>query len=192
MAKIVARNKSEKGDVCSVKVLIGGSYADDNAARYFRVPVNKLVMPAESNDWKFDICLVQFPVEKPLIYGCQDFLCTSWGKPCLEGYYRLYVKFASLADYIGFYFFSSKHVYFQCYCGKLVIVLNMQQYIFITLCNYQYNHWKMMILFWYSTLRTRSLTRLFSRNDNSHVMESLFLTCFDFLHYKYLSTILFI
>ena len=50
MAKIVVRNKSEKGDVCSVKVLIGGSYADDNAARYFRVPVNKLVMPAESND----------------------------------------------------------------------------------------------------------------------------------------------
>lgn len=50
MAKIIVRNKSEKGDVCSVKVLIGGSYADDNAARYFRVPVNKLVMPAESND----------------------------------------------------------------------------------------------------------------------------------------------
>ena len=50
MAKIVATNKDDKGDVRSVKLLIGATNADDNRVRYLERSVNRLVMLIESND----------------------------------------------------------------------------------------------------------------------------------------------
>ena len=50
MAKIVATNKDNKGDVRSVKLLIGATNADDNRVRYLERLVNRLVMLIESND----------------------------------------------------------------------------------------------------------------------------------------------
>ena len=50
MAKIVATNKDDKGDVRSVKLLTSTSDADRNTVRYLERPVNKLVMLIESND----------------------------------------------------------------------------------------------------------------------------------------------
>ena len=50
MAKIVATNRDDKGDVQSVKLLIGASNADDNTVRHLERPVNKLLILIESND----------------------------------------------------------------------------------------------------------------------------------------------
>ena len=50
MSKIVVTKKGDKGDVGSVKLLIGASNTDDNTIPYLERPVNKLVMLIQSND----------------------------------------------------------------------------------------------------------------------------------------------
>ena len=50
MAKTVAANKDDKGDVRNVKLLIGASNPDNNTVRYLERPVNKLVMLIENNN----------------------------------------------------------------------------------------------------------------------------------------------
>ena len=83
MAEIVASNKDDKGEVWSVKLLIGASNADDNTDCYLERWTNWWCL-IESNDWNFNIWLVWFLAKKPLMYDSQDVLCTSWGEPCVE------------------------------------------------------------------------------------------------------------
>ena len=50
MGKIVAVNSDAKGDVCSIKILVGAADKSDNSIRYLERPVNKLVMLLENED----------------------------------------------------------------------------------------------------------------------------------------------
>ena len=50
MAKIVSVNSDVKGDVRSVRLLVGTSNKSDNSIRYLERPVNKLVVLVESED----------------------------------------------------------------------------------------------------------------------------------------------
>ena len=86
MVKIVATNQDDKGDVWSVKLLIDVTNTDDNTVHYLERLVNKLMVLMERNDWNFNICLVQFLAEKPLMYDSQDVLCTSWGESWVKGH----------------------------------------------------------------------------------------------------------
>ena len=50
MAKIVAVNSDAKGDVRSVKILVGAASKLDNLIRYLERPVNKLAVLVENED----------------------------------------------------------------------------------------------------------------------------------------------
>ena len=50
MAKMVAVNSDAKGDVRSVKILVGAANKSDNSIRYLERPVNKLVALVENDD----------------------------------------------------------------------------------------------------------------------------------------------
>ena len=50
MAKIVAVNSDAKGDVHSIKILVGAANKSDNSIRYLERPVNKLVALVENDD----------------------------------------------------------------------------------------------------------------------------------------------
>ena len=50
MAKIVAVNSDAKGDVHSIKILVGAANKSDNLIRYLEMPVNKLVVLVENED----------------------------------------------------------------------------------------------------------------------------------------------
>ena len=50
MAKIVAVNSDAKGDVGSVKILVGSANKSDNSIRYWERPVNKLVVLVENEN----------------------------------------------------------------------------------------------------------------------------------------------
>ena len=50
MAKIVAVNSDARGDVRSVKILVGSAYKSDNSVRYLERPVNKLVVLVENEN----------------------------------------------------------------------------------------------------------------------------------------------
>ena len=50
MAKIVAVNSDAKGDVHSIKILVGAANKSDNSIRYLERPVNKLVVLVENED----------------------------------------------------------------------------------------------------------------------------------------------
>ena len=50
MAKIVAVNSDAKGDVRSVKILVGSANKSDNSIRYLERPVNKLVVHVENEN----------------------------------------------------------------------------------------------------------------------------------------------
>ena len=50
MAKFVALNSDAKGDVRSVKILVGAADKSDNSIRYLKRLVNKLVVLVENKD----------------------------------------------------------------------------------------------------------------------------------------------
>ena len=50
MAKIVAVNSDAKGDVHSIKILVGAANKSDNSIRYLERPVNKLVVRVENEN----------------------------------------------------------------------------------------------------------------------------------------------
>ena len=50
MAKIVAVNSDAKGDVRSVKILVGAANKSDNSIPYLERPVNKLVVLVENEN----------------------------------------------------------------------------------------------------------------------------------------------
>ena len=50
MGKIVAVNSDAKGDVRSIKILVGAADKSDNSIRYLERRVNKLVMLLENED----------------------------------------------------------------------------------------------------------------------------------------------
>ena len=50
MSKIVAVNSDAKGDVHSVKILVGATNKSDNLIHYLERPVNKLVVLVENED----------------------------------------------------------------------------------------------------------------------------------------------
>ena len=50
MAKIVAVNSDAKGDVHSIKILVGAAGKSGNSIHYLERPVNKLVVLAENED----------------------------------------------------------------------------------------------------------------------------------------------
>ena len=50
MAKIVAVNSDAKGDVHSIKILVGAANKSDNSIRYLERPVNKLVVLVENEN----------------------------------------------------------------------------------------------------------------------------------------------
>ena len=50
MAKIVAINSDAKGDVCSVRILVGAADKSYYSIRYLERPVNKLVVLVENED----------------------------------------------------------------------------------------------------------------------------------------------
>ena len=50
MGKIVTVNSDAKGDVRSIKILVGAADKSDNSIRYLERPVNKLVMLLENED----------------------------------------------------------------------------------------------------------------------------------------------
>ena len=50
MDKIVTVNSDAKGDVRSVKILVGAANKSDNSIRYLERPVNKLVVLVENED----------------------------------------------------------------------------------------------------------------------------------------------
>ena len=50
MAKIVAVNSDAKGDVHSIKILVGAASKSDNSIHYLERLVNKLVVLAENED----------------------------------------------------------------------------------------------------------------------------------------------
>ena len=50
MAKIVAVNNDAKGDVRSVKIIVGGANKSDSSIRYLERPVNKLVALVENKN----------------------------------------------------------------------------------------------------------------------------------------------
>ena len=50
MAKIVSVNSDVKGDICSVRLLVGTSDKSDNSIWYLERPVNKLVVLVENED----------------------------------------------------------------------------------------------------------------------------------------------
>ena len=50
MAEIVAVNSDAKGDVHSIKILVGAASKSDNLIRYLERPVNKLVVLVENED----------------------------------------------------------------------------------------------------------------------------------------------
>ena len=50
MAKIVSVNSDSKGDVCSVRILVGAADKSEDLIRYLERPVNKLVVLIENED----------------------------------------------------------------------------------------------------------------------------------------------
>ena len=50
MAKIVSVNSDSKGDVCSVRIIVGAADKSDDLICYLERPVNKLVVLAENED----------------------------------------------------------------------------------------------------------------------------------------------
>ena len=50
MTKMVAVNSDAKGDVRSVKILVGAANKSDNSIRYLERSVNKLVALVENDD----------------------------------------------------------------------------------------------------------------------------------------------
>ena len=50
MAKIVSVKSDSKGDVCSVRILVGAANKSDDSIRYLKRPVNKLVVLVENED----------------------------------------------------------------------------------------------------------------------------------------------
>ena len=50
MAKIVTVNSDAKGDVRSVKILVGAANKSDNSIRYLERPVNKLAVLVENEN----------------------------------------------------------------------------------------------------------------------------------------------
>ena len=50
MSKIVAVNSDAKGDVHSIKILVGATNKSDNLIHYLERPVNKLVVLVENED----------------------------------------------------------------------------------------------------------------------------------------------
>ena len=50
MAKIVPVNSDAKGDVHSIKILVGAANKSDNSIRYLERPVNKLVVRVENEN----------------------------------------------------------------------------------------------------------------------------------------------
>ena len=52
MAKIVSANSDSKGDVHSIRKLVGAADKSDNSIHYLERPVNKLVVLVENEDGK--------------------------------------------------------------------------------------------------------------------------------------------
>ena len=52
VAKIVVVNSDAKGDVRSVRILVGAADKSDNSIRYLERPVNKLVVLIENENGK--------------------------------------------------------------------------------------------------------------------------------------------
>ena len=50
MAKIVSVNSDSKGDVHSIRILVGTADKSDDSIRYLERPVNKLVVLVENED----------------------------------------------------------------------------------------------------------------------------------------------
>ena len=50
MAKIVSGNSDSKGDVCSVRILVGAVDKSDESIRYLERPVKKRVVLVENED----------------------------------------------------------------------------------------------------------------------------------------------
>ena len=50
MAKIMAVNNDPKGDVCSIKILVGAADKSDNLLCYLERSLNKLVVFVENED----------------------------------------------------------------------------------------------------------------------------------------------
>ena len=50
MTKIVSVNSDSKGDVCSVRILVGAADKSEDSIRYLERPVNKLVVLIENED----------------------------------------------------------------------------------------------------------------------------------------------
>ena len=50
MTKIVSVNSDSKGDVCSVRILVGAADKSKDSIRYLERPVNKLVVLIENED----------------------------------------------------------------------------------------------------------------------------------------------
>ena len=161
MTKIVATNKDDKGHVRSVKLLIGASNTDDNTVRYLERPVNKLMMLIQSNVWDFIIWLVRLLAVKPLIHDNQDVLRTSWGEPWRDTFNIDSRLNSQVTNFLVVNMFTT-----SLFGKNIAIVFRFSNKILLPLCNYQYNHWNLIILFWHFTWKTRSLITPFYYVDN--------------------------
>ena len=83
MAKIVAVNSDAKGDVHSVRILVGAVDKSGNSIHYLKRPVNKLVVLVENEDRdnQFE-SMVRFSFERPSFHVSRCYCNTLRGAIC--------------------------------------------------------------------------------------------------------------